>query len=160
MKSFRITILGLVLVLSGCSSSSKSTDVHSHEIKVSKDKKTEATNGVDTLPSFLSNSSQKIREVYSLAAKNYDLLHHIPCYCGCGQLDGHKSVSDCFVKDVRQNSVVTWDSHGSNCGVCLNIVAYSVELQKEGKSIKEIRTKIDERYKEHGKKPTHTPIPN
>ena len=47
---------------------------------------------------------------YQFAVDRPDLLAQIPCYCGCGQLDGHKNNLDCFVKS-RNGDKVVFDDH-------------------------------------------------
>ncbi|MEE2638489.1 MAG: PCYCGC motif-containing (lipo)protein [Acidobacteriota bacterium] len=54
-----------------------------------------------------------MRQAYIFAAKNPGVLSYVPCYCGCGQSDGHVSNVDCFVESRAQNGAVTeWDIHG------------------------------------------------
>lgn len=66
---------------------------------------------------------------------------------------------NCFVKKINEDGSVVWDDHGTRCGVCLEIAAESMKMKQEGKSIKEIRNYIDEKYKEGYAKPTKTPMP-
>lgn len=117
------------------------------------------TASVDELPFFVKNKPEYTQMVYTLAAKNDKLLQYIPCYCGCGESVGHKSNADCFVKSVKPDGVV-WDSHGTKCGVCMNIAEESVKLQADGKSVKEIRAFIDQKYASARQKPTPTPMPD
>ena len=42
---------------------------------------------------------------------------------------------------------MVWDDHGTRCGVCLEIAAQSILDLRDGMSIKDIRTKVDEKYK-------------
>ena len=51
-------------------------------------------------------------EAYQFAIDHPDILAQIPCYCGCGELDGHKSNLDCFIKS-REGDEVVFDDHGS-----------------------------------------------
>ena len=48
---------------------------------------------------------------YQFALDNPDTLAQIPCYCGCGKLDNHKSNLDCFIAS-RDGNDVTFDKHG------------------------------------------------
>ena len=58
-------------------------------------------------------SPQDIRDAYIFAAQNPDVLDYVPCYCGCGQTDGHVGNTDCFVESRAPNGAVTeWDVHG------------------------------------------------
>ena len=45
-------------------------------------------------------------EAYQFAVDNPDALKYIPCYCGCGKLEGHDSNLDCFIKSGRGNNIV------------------------------------------------------
>ena len=54
-----------------------------------------------------------MRQAYVFAARNPDILDYVPCYCGCGQTDGHLSNVDCFVKSRSSDGAVeAWDTHG------------------------------------------------
>ncbi|WP_426470434.1 PCYCGC motif-containing (lipo)protein, partial [Salmonella enterica] len=59
-------------------------------------------------------------------------------------------------KNLKDGAIV-WDDHATKCGVCLEIAATSIQDYKAGKSIKEIRKKIDEAYKNGYAEPTPTP---
>lgn len=117
----------------------------------------EETAGVDTLPTFLMEQSKDIRVIYQAAASHKDLLEKIPCYCGCGEKANHKNNYDCFVHENKENGAVVWDDHGTKCGVCLEIAAQSVMDYSNGKSVKDIREKIDKTYEKGYAKPTPTP---
>jgi hypothetical protein len=41
----------------------------------------------------------EIQEAYRFAIANRDTLRYIPCYCGCGESDGHTSNASCYFKD-------------------------------------------------------------
>ncbi|USK34530.1 PCYCGC domain-containing protein [Bacillus sp. F19] len=116
----------------------------------------EETKGIGYQPSFLADKPEDMQVIYSAAAKNRELLENIPCYCGCGESANHKNNYDCFVFENKENGAIVWDDHGTKCGVCLEIAAQSVLQLQEGKSIKEIRSEIDEKYKEGYAKPTPT----
>lgn len=65
------------------------------------------------LPDFVLNTSDKIQETYIMAATYPQVLASVPCYCGCGVIDGHKSNLDCFVDQFGDNqNVVEWDAMG------------------------------------------------
>ncbi|UQD51001.1 hypothetical protein C0971_02335 [Bacillus methanolicus] len=49
-----------------------------------------------------------------------------------------------------------WDDHGTRCGVCLKTAAETITMKQKGKSIKEIRNYIDEKYKNGYAKPAKT----
>ncbi|MCL5950919.1 MAG: PCYCGC domain-containing protein [Chloroflexi bacterium] len=64
-----------------------------------------------SLPPAMRNAPTNVREAYQFALANQDTLKHIPCYCGCGA-EGHQSVKDCFVQDVRPDGTIVWDTMG------------------------------------------------
>jgi hypothetical protein len=53
-----------------------------------------------------------VRAVYVFAARHPEVLHHIPCFCGC-ENRGHRHNDDCFVKarDARGRPT-EWEPHG------------------------------------------------
>ena len=54
-----------------------------------------------------------MRQAYVFAARNPDVLDYVPCYCGCGQTDGHVGNTDCFVESRAPNGqVLEWAPHG------------------------------------------------
>jgi hypothetical protein len=145
-----------IFILMGCQAEVKENPSH-HES--SHGDIQETTNGATTLPSFVKGLDPQVGQVYQLTAQNHQLLQSIPCYCGCGESVGHQSSLDCFVKEIKKSGQVTWDSHGTTCGTCLEIAAESVYLQKQGKNLKDIRRYIDDKYNEGYAKPTPTPMP-
>ena len=65
------------------------------------------------LPQAAAGPPELIREAYVFAAQNPHVLNYVPCYCGCGQTDGHVGNTDCFVGSRAPNgAVLTWDTHG------------------------------------------------
>lgn len=51
------------------------------------------------LPEQVRNGPVETRDAYRFAVLNRDVLKYIPCYCGCGESDGHTSNASCYVKD-------------------------------------------------------------
>ena len=50
--------------------------------------------------------------VFQFAALHPEVLHHIPCFCGCQNM-GHRHNDDCFVKSRDARGVPTeWEAHG------------------------------------------------
>ncbi|MGG4154398.1 PCYCGC motif-containing (lipo)protein [Peribacillus muralis] len=117
----------------------------------------EATDSKEIAPGFLSGKPDDMKTIYLAVAQNKDLLEKIPCYCGCGESAGHKNNYDCFIHENKENGEVIWDDHGTKCGVCLEIAAQSILDWNDGMNIKQIRHKIDEKYKRGYAKPTPTP---
>ncbi|MFC3885174.1 PCYCGC motif-containing (lipo)protein [Bacillus songklensis] len=146
------------VILGACGNTQETSEEaeSTHEEHVSGDLR-EETASADSLPKFLADKPDDMKILYQAAAQHQELLENIPCYCGCGESAGHTSNYDCFVHDNKENGAVVWDDHGTRCGVCLEIAAESITDYSKGKSIKEIRQNIDEKYKEGYAKPTLTP---
>ncbi len=54
-----------------------------------------------------------MRQAYIFAARHPEILDYVPCYCGCGQTDGHVGNTDCFVASRAPNGqVMEWATHG------------------------------------------------
>lgn len=120
----------------------------------------ETTASIVQLPSFLDKVDPKIKSIYRIAGDNNDLLANIPCYCGCGESADHKHNGNCFIKEVKSDGSVVWDDHGTRCGTCMEIAFTSAKMKQEGKTIKEIREFIDNKYKKGYAPPTLTPMPS
>lgn len=120
----------------------------------------EKTASKDTLPKFLDKQPLQIRQVYQIAAEYAELLQWIPCYCGCGESAGHESNKNCFVDKIEEDGSVIWDDHGTRCNTCLQIAVESAAMKKEGKTDKQIREWIDDKYKTGYAAPTKTPMPS
>jgi hypothetical protein len=52
-----------------------------------------------------------VEAVYAFAAQHPEVLHYVPCFCGC-ESHGHVGNDDCFVASRDQNGRPTWDAHG------------------------------------------------
>lgn len=61
---------------------------------------------------YSSTGPKGLAEAYQFAVDNQDVLKYIPCYCGCGELDGHTSNLDCFIKSGSGNNIV-FDKHAA-----------------------------------------------
>jgi hypothetical protein len=158
MKNWkRLAVVPVILFSITACGQSTDHDMHKHQL--SNGDLQEKTMNASVLPTFLDDKNKQIQQIYSLAAANTDLLQWIPCYCGCGESAGHTSNKDCFVSKMDKDGAVIWDDHGTRCGVCMEIAAYSIKMKQEGKSVKEIRTFIDTKYNKGYAKPTDTPMP-
>jgi hypothetical protein len=74
---------------------------------------------------------------YEAAAAVPDICAKLFCYCGCDspELQGHKSLLDCFTCD-----------HGVDCSICQEEAIIAENLKKEGKTLSEIQAMIDKAY--------------
>jgi hypothetical protein len=77
----------------------------------------------------------KTREAYQAAKEVPEVLHQMPCYCGCQQNPGHKSNLYCFA-----------DAHGADCSICQDIALDARDLYRSGETIEGIRETIRSRY--------------
>ncbi|GMK37118.1 hypothetical protein PCCS19_01710 [Paenibacillus sp. CCS19] len=134
--------------------------VHTETTQLANGDIQEKTASIDVLPSFLDGLPEQVVLAYQAAAITRDTLAWIPCYCGCGGSAGHESNLNCFIAEVEADGSVVWDDHGTRCDVCVNTVLQTVQMKQEGKSVKEIRTAIDDAYKVGYAKPTATPMPS
>jgi len=166
-KSLVIASLFSMALITGCSSNSASPAAeptnHQHEHTAVQHAENgdlqELTASIQTLPKFLSTLDPRITQAYQIAAEHRELLQSMPCYCGCGESAGHKSNYNCFIKEEHEDGSVVWDDHGTRCGTCMEIAVVTAQLSQEGKSAKEIRTIIDDAFKEGYAPPTPTPMP-
>ncbi|TYS63568.1 hypothetical protein FZC76_18935 [Sutcliffiella horikoshii] len=168
MKKLALAASCMIILTVGCSktgtqenNAQHKEEQHHHNEKPSffQGDLREETASVEVLPSFLKDKPEDMQLIYSAAAQHKEVLEYIPCYCGCGTSAGHKSSYNCFVYENKEDGSLTWDDHGTRCGVCLEIAATSVMEYSKGKSVEEIRLMIDEAYKEGYSTPTPTPKP-
>ncbi|EJR58209.1 hypothetical protein IIM_00038 [Bacillus cereus VD107] len=167
MKKYVFSLLAVLsLILTGCGStgtnekkSSESKEEHDHASHTQQADIQEKTKGVDTLPAFLDKLDPQMKDIYTVAGQNAELLDWIPCYCGCGESVGHKNNKNCFIREIKKNGEVIWDSHATTCVNCLEIAVESASMKQKGKSTLEIRKYIDNKYKEGYGRPTPTPMP-
>jgi len=94
-----LLVFGLALLVAGCSSSGQSSS--KVELKLVP---------VSTLPQDIQRGDPKVVEAYQFAIANPDYLAQFPCYCGCGGM-GHKSNRDCYIKEVKPDGTIAFDTH-------------------------------------------------
>lgn len=157
-------IMALSVVMSACSSPAASntaaTASHAaHQEHAPNGDLQETTASITKLPSFLDKQRPEIKQAYQIAASTIDVLQWIPCYCGCGESANHLSNKNCFIKEVKQDGSVVWDDHGTRCGVCMETAVTAARMKQDGKTNKEIRQYVDQKYQKGYAKPTQTPMP-
>jgi hypothetical protein len=72
---------------------------------------------------------------YEAAKECPELCANLFCYCGCDQTDHHSSLLDCFTTD-----------HSADCQICRAEVFLALGMKKQGKTLSEIQSAIDEKY--------------
>lgn len=110
------------------------------------------------LPAYaLQRPPDVIRAAYKFAAEHPEVLSYVPCFCGC-EAAGHRGNHDCFVRERAVNGdVISWDDHGKECTVCIDVATRSRQLFEQGKSVADIRDAVEKDWA--GKTTTHTPTP-
>ena len=138
-----LILLGVVLLLSSCSSRSSAPSLELAPPMAGEQSR--------EFPSFVYNSAQTL-QAYRTAVEVSEVLPLIPCYCNCGEAHGHTSLKDCFF-----NEDGSFNDHGAFCEICDMEVTDISRWQSEGYSTEEIRRLIDTEYASWGE-PTDTPF--
>jgi hypothetical protein len=66
---------------------------------------------IPTSPYPLQRPLDVVQAVYTFAARHPEVLHYVPCFCGC-QHSGHNNNDDCFISGREPNGRPIWDAHG------------------------------------------------
>lgn len=109
-------------------------------------------------PDYVLAAPAKTQVAYQFALDRPDVLMWMPCYCGCGGHNGHKSNKNCFIKEGSTLADPQFDEHGSTCEMCVNIALDARTMTAEGRPLSEIRSYIDATYGSIGPG-TDTPLP-
>jgi hypothetical protein len=109
------------------------------------------------LPDWVRSSPSRVREAYQYAIANPDELSKYPCYCGCSAM-GHTSNLSCYVQAIAPDGTITFDTHASGCGICVDITQDVKRLKAQGQSSLQVRAYIDAQYSSFGPG-TDTPLP-
>jgi hypothetical protein len=104
---------------------------------------------LDQMPTMVQSAPVLVQQAYQFAAANPDSMKQIPCYCGCGAM-GHTSNYSCYVQIVDASGTITFDNHALGCSICVDITQDVMRLQREGKSIQEIKAYVDNTYSKYG----------
>jgi Protein of unknown function with PCYCGC motif len=83
--------------------------------------------------------------LYRYIEANQAIAMKVPCYCGCGQSVGHRSLRDCFFNATGQ-----YDAHASGCEICLTIAQQTEQFSKQGMDVATIRARIDQQFSQYG----------
>jgi len=115
MKKFIFPILTAIALVSGCSPAEDqaSEDSHSHSghQEQAAPVLTYEIGSNDWSAVTTYSDSPKVLEAYQFAVAHPEVLDYMPCYCGCYEEDGHTSNTNCFVDNVKGNTV-TLDTMG------------------------------------------------
>jgi len=129
-----IVALAALPVLSGCSGQSGS------QLEMAP---------LEQMPAEVRSAPAVVAEAYRFAVANPDVMKQIPCYCGCGAM-GHSSNYACYVAGVDDDGQLIFDPHALGCGICVDITQDVIRLQRQGRSVVEIRAFIDQTYSQYG----------
>ncbi len=77
----------------------------------------------------------KVAWAYEVAREIPEVLDQLYCYCYCDKHSGHKSLLSCYT-----------DGHAADCDICMDEALEASRLYKQGKSVQEIRAKIDRQF--------------
>lgn len=112
--------------------------------------------GGAALPTWLARAPAQVREAYAYAVEHPETTSYVPCYCGCGIHDGHRSAQECFVAARPAGSPLVYDQHGAGCDMCVDIALMVKRTMAGGGSLREARLAVDKKYSWVGP-PTDTP---
>jgi hypothetical protein len=101
------------------------------------------------MPAEVQAAPVAVQQAYQFAEANPEILQEVPCYCGCGAM-GHTSNYDCYIAGVNEAGTLAYDEHALGCSICVDITQDTMRLMRQGKSLQEIRTYIDETYARYG----------
>jgi hypothetical protein len=105
------------------------------------------------MPVEVKSAPVTVQQAYQFAAANPDVMKQIPCYCGCGDM-GHTSNYACYVQDVdaqgSEQGAITYDTHALGCSICVDITQDTMRMLKQGKTVPEIKTIVDQTYAQYG----------
>jgi hypothetical protein len=104
---------------------------------------------LDEMPASVQSAPSSVQQAYQFTTVNPNIMKQIPCYCGCGAM-GHTSNYSCYVQSMDASGTITFENHALGCSICVDITQDVMRLQREGKSIPEIKSYIDATYSKYG----------
>ena len=104
---------------------------------------------MEGMPAEVKSAPSTVQQAYQFNVANPDVMKQIPCYCGCGKM-GHTSNYSCYVQDVDANGKITFDTHALGCSICVDITLDAMRLLRQGKTVAEIKTIVDQTYSQYG----------
>ncbi len=131
---FLIVIISM-LVISACSAQNGPSVLHMLPL--------------DKMPTEVQSSPVIVQQAYQFASANPDVMQHLPCYCGCGNI-GHTSNYSCYVQNADSKGSLTFDNHALGCSLCVSITQDAMRLLNEGKTVPQIKAYVDATYGKYG----------
>ena len=61
-------------------------------------------------PDYMTQAGPEVKRLYEFQITHGELMRYMPCFCGCGQNAGHRSNRDCYVREVKTDRSVVFDS--------------------------------------------------
>jgi hypothetical protein len=104
---------------------------------------------ISILPPEVKAAPVSVLQSYQFAVANPEVLGEIPCYCGCAPA-GHRSNYDCYISSVDSSGVINFDNHSLGCSICVDITQDAMRLLREGRSVPEIKSYVDNTYSRYG----------
>jgi len=104
---------------------------------------------MEGMPADVKSAPVTVQQSYQFAAANPAIMKQIPCYCGCGAM-GHTSNYSCYVSSVDTSGKIEFDPHALGCSICVDITQDTMRMLKQGKTVSEIKTTIDQTYAQYG----------
>jgi hypothetical protein len=100
-----------------------------------------------------------IEAAYRFAAEHPEVLSYVPCFCGCEHA-GHRGNEDCFVRERAMNGdVLTWEPHGMECAICIDVATRAREMYAKGASVRQIHDAVQADFGSQYTTMTPTPTP-
>lgn len=109
--------------------------------------------GEREFPAYAYNSAATLAG-YKAAVAHPDQIKYIPCYCGCGGAEGHQSLKECFFKPNGD-----LNEHASGCHICVGEAADVAKWLDDGRTLKDIRTAIENKWGKDGGGTETLPVP-
>ena len=88
--------------------------------------------GAAVMPASFFPASSRPAQAYQFAREIPSTLDGIYCYCVCSEALGHVSLLQCFESQ-----------HGAGCDVCMKEAEVAYQMNRDGRTLSEIRTTID-----------------
>jgi len=106
---------------------------------------TSQTASGQSLPSF-AVSNPAVKEAYLFAVEHPNILDGVNCHCGCMQAVHNGRVHARGLLDCFRTPDGGFDSHGSQCDMCVRDALEAKRMWAEGRTMDEIKAAIDSKY--------------